>query len=302
MITTNLTGNFGNHMSQYVTTRCVAEKLGYDWGINPIPSHDYYNGKSQFEFMNINYGNQHIINIEHEYHEPLQTFNNVNICSFDNNIYNIKDNTILLGHNGAKGGVYQSEKYFGNRRDDIIKWTEIKLEYINEYNNTLKELGVTLDDNTCIINFRGGEYKNVNNLICRKEYWRDSINYMLSINPNMIFLVISDDPDCAKHFMPFNIQCIHVNIGFDYFCVNQSKYVILSNSSFGLWCGYLNNNAKLIIAPKYWSQHNTSNGYWGVGDQYYTRFHYMNREGQLETYESVKQQAEEFYKQNNIWK
>jgi hypothetical protein len=41
MITTNLTGNLGNHMWQYAVCRTIAEKLGYEWGINPSPSHDY---------------------------------------------------------------------------------------------------------------------------------------------------------------------------------------------------------------------------------------------------------------------
>lgn len=299
MITANLTGNIGNHCFSLLTLKSVAKKLGYECGVNPIPSHDYHNGMNQMYFMDIDFGKTPE-NIQHEYHETWTNYNNVNICKFEPRIYDILDNTILLGHNGAKGGVYQSESYFLDYRKDALEWFKIKDNYIQEYTEKLKSLGYILDENLCIINFRGGEYKTVNNLICRKEYWKDSINYMLFIKPNMKFLVISDDPDCAKQFIPFNIQCIHVDIGFDYFCVNKCKYLILSNSSFGAFAGYLNDNAKLIIAPKYWSQHNTSFGYWGVGDQYYTTFQYMNREGELESYEIVKKQAEDFYKQNNI--
>jgi hypothetical protein len=301
MITTNLTGNFGNHISQYITTRCIAEKLGYDWGINPTPSHDYYNGNNQMDFMVIDFGNQNIQGIEYEYHETWINYYGTNICKFEHIIYNIKDNTILLGHNGAKGGVYQSESYFLDRREDIFKWMKIKPENKIEYDNILSDMNIILDNNLCVINFRGGEYKTINDLICRREYWRDSINHMLTINPNIKFICITDDPECAKYYMPFDIQCIHISIGFDYYCINQAKYIILSNSSFGLWAAWLNQNVNKIIAPKYWSQHNTSNGYWGIGDQYYYCFEYMNREGVLETYESVKQQAEEYYKLNNIY-
>jgi hypothetical protein len=42
MITTNLTGNLGNHMWQYTVCRTVAQKLEYQWGINPSPTHDYH--------------------------------------------------------------------------------------------------------------------------------------------------------------------------------------------------------------------------------------------------------------------
>ena len=53
MITTNLTGNLGNHMWQYAVCRSVAEKLGYDWGINSTPSHDYHNGANQMYFLDV---------------------------------------------------------------------------------------------------------------------------------------------------------------------------------------------------------------------------------------------------------
>ena len=51
MITTNLTGNLGNHMWQYASCRAIAEKLGYEWGINSTPSHDYYKGMNQMYFI-----------------------------------------------------------------------------------------------------------------------------------------------------------------------------------------------------------------------------------------------------------
>jgi hypothetical protein len=47
MITTNLTGNLGNHMWQYAVCRTIAEKKGYEWGINSTTSHDYFGGKTK---------------------------------------------------------------------------------------------------------------------------------------------------------------------------------------------------------------------------------------------------------------
>ena len=58
MLTTNLTGNLGNHMWQYAVCRTVAEKLGYEWGINPIPSNDYFNGSNQMAFMDVDFGKE----------------------------------------------------------------------------------------------------------------------------------------------------------------------------------------------------------------------------------------------------
>jgi hypothetical protein len=302
MITTNLTGNLGNHMWQYAVCRATAEKLGYEWGINPTPSHDYFNGQSQMTFMNVDYGKP-VSGIVNEYHEICKLINHVdsvNVSLFDKSIYEINDNTILLGNNGAEGGTYQSEEYIIERKDDIKKWFEIKTEYKNNYNKILSEMGVDLDDNLCVINFRGGEYRTIPNVFLRKEYWKDSINHMLSLNPKMNFLLVTDDVSLSKHFMPFEIKSIHVDVGFDFHVVNQAKWLIISNSSFGWWASWLNENVNKIIAPKYWSRHNVSDGYWSTGDSYTSCFTYMDRNGNLSDYETCKTEAIEYYKLNKI--
>lgn len=299
MLTTNLTGNFGNHMSQITTLRCVAEKLGYEWGVDKHPTHDYHNGMNQLYFMDVDFGKTPN-NIQYEYHENWPHYKNSNICMFDNNIYSIKDNTILLGHSGAKGGVYQSENYFYDRREDIFKWYKIKEEFKIKFDTKLNDLGINIDDNLCVINFRGGEYKNVANLILNKEYWLNAINHIKHINENIRFILITDDIECAKRYMPFDIPTFHDEIGFDFYIINQAKYVILSNSSFGLWAAWLNQKANIIIAPKYWAAHNISDGYWSVGDQYYKPFTYLGRDGKLYTHGECEKEAINYYKEKKI--
>jgi hypothetical protein len=39
-----------------------------------------------------------------------------------------------------------------------------------------------------------------------------------------------------------SIQAIHVDVGFDYYVVNQAKWLIISNSTFGWWAAWLNKN------------------------------------------------------------
>ncbi len=304
MITTNLTGNLGNHMWQYAVCRTVAQKLGYEWGINPSPTHDYYNGMNQMYFMDVDFGKQPIENIEQDFHEHWTVYNHnsdiVNITMLDPKVWEIKDNTRMIGHNGAFGGIYQTEKYFEENEDDVKSWFKIKPEYSIQYNKQLKDLGITLDDNTCVINFRGGEYRSIPKVLCRREYWRDSINYMLSLNPNMKFVVMTDDPECANWYMPFQIPTYHIDIGFDFYVVNQSKWTIISNSTFGWWAAWLNNKSNKIIAPKYFSCHNFSDGFWGVGEIYTKKFDYMDRDGNITNYEQCKYGALNYYRLNNI--
>jgi hypothetical protein len=300
MITTNLTGNLGNHMWQYAVCRTVAEKLGYEWGINSSPTHDYHHGMNQMYFMDVDFGKP-LSGEFNDFHEHWTFHNhngdNVNISKLDKRVFSIEDNTRLIGYNGAFGGIYQCEDYFINIKNDVLNWFKIKPEKSLEYENKLKEFNIVLDENLCVINFRGGEYRMIPNVLLRREYWRDSINHMLSLNQNMKFIIITDDPDCAKSHMPFDIPTYHLDIGFDFYVVNQSKWVILSNSTFGWWAAWLNVNANKILAPKYWARHNISDGYWSVGESYTRGFTYIDRNGNLSDYKSCKNEAEKYYKE-----
>jgi hypothetical protein len=301
MITTNLTGNLGNHMWQYSVCRTVAEKLGYKWGINSSPTHDYHNGMNQMYFMDVDFG-QSITGSFTDFHEKWTTHNGinefVNITTLDERVWSIKDNTKLIGHNGAFGGIYQSERYFEGFEDTVRSWFKIKEEYSKLYDEKLIENNIILDENTCVINFRGGEYRNIRNVLCRPEYWKDSINLMLSFNPNMKFILITDDTFFAKSFIPFDIPTYHFDIGLDFYIINKSKWLIISNSSFGWWASWLNVSANKILAPKYWASHNNSNGYWSTGDSYSKPFSYVGRDGLIYSYEQCKSEAENFNKQN----
>ena len=51
MITSKLVGNLGNQIAAYVSCRSIAEQLGYEWGFDPIPKYDYYNGAKQMDIL-----------------------------------------------------------------------------------------------------------------------------------------------------------------------------------------------------------------------------------------------------------
>lgn len=308
MITTNLTGNLGNHMWLYSICRVVAEKLNFEWGINPSPTHDYHNGMNQMYFMDIDFGKKVTVNgkntkglntyvgINNEYYDTPKhhSYNGDNclINMYDPNVFNISDNSMIHL-------ISQSENYLIDRKNDICDWFKIKPEFKKKYDEKLNKLNISLDDNTCVINFRGGEYRGVPNLIPDKDYWSNCIKYMLSLNNNMKFIIVSDDPSYAEYYIG-NYPCYHDEIGFDFYVINQSKYKILSNSSFGWWASWLNDQSSLVLAPKYWGRYNVSNGYWSLGDQYTKNFSYMGKDGVVYSYEECKKQAEEFYKINNL--
>jgi hypothetical protein len=308
MITANLTGNLGNHMWNYVIARLVAEKRGFEWGVPPHATHDYHSGANQMYFMDVDFGKPLTItgkypdrlniydNIERRYSDENKshTYNGDSCCinMYDSHVFEVEDNTMIHI-------ISQSEDYLTERRDDILDWFKIKPEFEQKYLEIISQLGLNLDENLCVINFRGGEFRAVPNLIPNQNYWQNSIRHMKNLNPNMNFIIITDDTQCASMYIP-GLKCLHIDIGFDFYMVNKSKYLIMTNSSFSWWAGWLNQDAKLIIAPKYFGRHNVSNGYWSLGDSYTSTFHYMDRDGNLTDYDTCKAEALEFYKKNNI--
>lgn len=281
MITAMLSGNLGNHIFNYAIVRAVAKKTGFQYSFDPVPKYDYLHGKEQMDFLDIDYGPfpNGITNI---YNEKRVMVGTTNSQVYDPDVFNIPDNTELVG------GCWQSESYYN--KEDLKSWFKIRPEFESRYIEQLKSAGIVLDNNLCVINFRGGEYRGLSELIVRPEYYRDAMTAMRRINPDMKFIIITDDIQCASQFIP-GVPCFHISIGCDYYILNKARFSILSNSSFAIMPTLLNENLKFVLAPKYWARHNVSNGYWGIGDQFYEGWNYVDREGKVETYEEVKEQA-----------
>ena len=268
MITSDFTGNFGNHMFQYVVTRSIAERKGYNWGFTKYIYGDYFGGISQMDFLDIDYGKE-VVGIEQEYKERIYNLGgHTNVHLYDT-FDELKDNSKLVG-------CWQTEQYF--QQDIVRNW--LKIKNIESYQN------LTTDDDTCVINVRGGEYKGIREVLLPMSYWNNAINYMKSIKPDMKFLVVTDDIGYAKRLFP-DFTCYHGGINNDYYIINSARWLILSNSSFAWFPAWLSERAKRIISPKYWARYNVSDGYWASSNIFTKGFEHLNREGNLENYSSI---------------
>ena len=118
----------------------------------------------------------------------------------------------------------------------------------------LKVEPLHMPDDLCVINFRGGEYKIFPELYLPKEYWDLAVKMMRETNPDMKFVVHTDDLEEAKKFFPdfYIVSDIEDN----WRSIRYARYLILSNSSFAILPASIG-NADRIIAPKYWARYNT---------------------------------------------
>jgi len=270
MITSDFTGNFGNHIFQYAALRSIAEKKGYDWGFTKYIYGDYFGGQPQMDFLDLDYGKK-VEGINKEYKERIvNPWGHTNIHLY-HDFSDLEDNTKLVG-------CWQTEQYFD--KEKVRQWLQIK--NIDSYKN------MRTDDNECIINVRGGEYKGIREVLLPKSYWDNATNHMRQIKPDMRFTVITDDVPYARTLFPeFPLKCYHTGINTDYFMIHQAKYLILSNSSFAWMPAWLNERCEFIIVPKYWARYNVSDGYWANSNIFTRGWAYLNREGILQNYASV---------------
>ena len=118
----------------------VAEKLGYEWGVDPSPTHDYHNGMNQMYFMDVEFGKFPSGDFK-DFHENWIWYQTQSdhavITMLDPKVYLIEDQTRMIGHNGALGGIYQCEDYLIDRKDEIYEWFKFKEEYEIKYSSRI---------------------------------------------------------------------------------------------------------------------------------------------------------------------
>lgn len=269
----------GNQLWCYITTRVIAADKRYDFGIQS-PEKLKCNDFIDLDFGKLVIGGEGPEGgpprtlpegIKHYYAERRinHPITGVDIRTYDQHLVDIPDHTKI-------DGIMQDEQYILHRRNEIREWLRVKPEF---------ECYDYADDNTCVINFRGGEYVTIKNVFLPQSYWDAAVRQVRAINQNFRFVVITDDEKTARKFFP-KFEVHHFSIAKDYVVIKNAKYLILANSSFAWFPAWLNENLKFSIAPKYWSQYNTSDGYWGCGYNITSGWWYQDRNGNLQDYDT----------------
>jgi hypothetical protein len=285
----------GNQLACYVTTRVIADIHGFEFGIlNP------YKFKC-LDFMDLDFGNDVTGgSIPFEGAPPITLPDGIYNYFREKDVRHpngsdIRIDDVLLDcicDDTKMDGVFQSEKNFIGRKEDIKQWLKVKPE---------KDCYDYSSDDICIINFRGGEYAGVPNFYLHKNYWDNAIDRMLKINKDFQFIVVTDDVHRASQFFP-NYKITHSGISTDYSIIKNAHYLIVSNSSFAYFPTFTSETIKYIIAPKYWGRYNISDGYWSCGYNIYRNHNYIDRNNNIYTYDECISEFEEYKKINShMW-
>ena len=280
----------GNQLFCYVTTRMLAHRLGYDFGIGGLRNAgDSRVNKKGFYFMDLDYGKEVPDNLTRydEYRHGAWTDSQLrtDIRLTDKKLLSISDNTIIYGN-------LQSEEYFGDRLDLVKNWLKVRDEYEHKDTN---------GKNICVMNFRGGDMVGNAGGFVPRSYWLKAVDNMLQYNSSMEFCIVTDDVRAANSMLP-EYPAYHEDVAWDYVAIKNARNVICSTSTFACFPLWTSETLEYCIAPKYWFHHNLSQGWWSLGCSIYSfPTHYMDREGNLFTPEECVVEWEEYKKISNIY-
>ena len=280
----------GNQLFAYVTTRVLALRLGYDFGIKGLQSAgDSRVNKKGFYFMNLDYGKDVPDDLTRydEYRHAIETdtWLRTDIRLTDKGLLSIPDNHIIYGN-------FQSEDYFYPEIDMVKEWLKVRVMYEHDETN---------GKNICVLNFRGGDMIGNAGAFVPATYWHNAMQHMSEYNPNMEYCIVTDDVQTANRMLP-DIPAYHIDVAWDYVAVKNARNVICTTSTFSCFPLWTSDKLEMCIAPKYWFHHNLSQGWWSLGCSIYSYpTYYMDRDGKLFTPDECRVEWEQYKESSNIY-
>lgn len=182
------------------------------------------------------------------------------IAPFNKEVFNAKKHYF--------DGYWQSEKYFENIREDILRCYSFP-SFEDENNLKLRE--DISRECTVSVHIRRGDYLKIPLYkgICTKGYYCNAIDKIISLTKVDRFIVFSNDIEWVKENLLDDFQGIDVcfvdwNKGSNSFrdmqLMSLCTHNIIANSSFSWWGAWLNKNpTKYVLTPSKWINLNESN-------------------------------------------
>ena len=183
-------------------------------------------------------------------------YNNKYPYKFDSSLYKINEPRYIDGY-------YENWQYLKEVRSELIEKIDFNNLELNQKN--LEYLADIESSQSIAIHIRRGDYVNLGMSILEVDYYLNAIRFIQNKlgNAKPKLFLFSNDLDWVKtELVPkiandLNSIIVDVNDNnqgyLDLFLISKCKHQISSNSSFGFWGGYLNQNPeKIVIIPNKW--------------------------------------------------
>ena len=278
MIISQILGGLGNQMFQYAAGRALSCSVSTNLLLDTSHFKRYklHNGYELNSFFNIHAEEASNSDIKYllGWRSPKlvrRLLKRLNLGALNGSNYLLQEGFayssryLEYGDNTYLSGYWQSNKFFRHFDSTIRSDFSFKVSPNEKVKRILERI---LSCESIGVHVRRGDYVNVplNKEIfhiCGINYFSNSLHYIIKQVPLAKAFVFSDDPIwCQKnlHF-PVKTEFIANNHGsnsfWDMYLLSFCKHQIISNSSFGWWASWLNNNPnKIVVAPKKWFNNN----------------------------------------------
>lgn len=250
MIVVDLEGRLGNQMFQYAFAQNVAKKKNTRFLLNPV----YNNELVQYFTLDVlTHGLYSRVGLR------LNSFLLKKILTYQMIIQNGWQNQVKIEDNIHYKGFFQSESFFQENRNIVVKSLSIKRKWTDLFQEKYGEL--FSKNKTLVIHLRrtdyidyGSERLGGKNLCLPITYYTNSLSKVNNLDDYTI-ICISDDIEFAREHLPREKEIFFEsnNVIIDFQLMLNADIVIMANSSFAWWAGYLNSKSnKIIFSPKYW--------------------------------------------------
>jgi hypothetical protein len=230
-------GRFGNQMFQYATLYSIAKTKKYSFGVP-------YHNRSDNEYMDFCLKDC-FKNLSAEESSNVSNIHKAKEKKFEYNagIFGIPDNTDICGY-------FQSEKYFLDYKNDLIK----EFDFENQIKLKAGDIRSLTSNEAISIHIRLGDYLNQqnNHPICSIDYYNQALKELP--DDKLIFIFSDDNETASKIFQKLNKKIVFPetnNKYVDMCLMNFCDYHIIANSSFSWWGAWLADSKK-TIAPSIW--------------------------------------------------
>jgi len=245
-------GGLGNQMFQICLGYSISKRTNLKLlilisgeKVHGKDNHEYYNNifkhfKDSIDYNSTNHNSFLDLFLGNIYYEPHNKF-----TSFDSDVLNFSNSIKFVGY-------FQNEKYFINHKNELIQIFKDNCVYrkVHEKHNKMESY---------FIHFRRGDYlKSGFHYVNLDIYYRNAIEYILDLDKNAHFYIISDDIEyCKTYNLIKDInKTFYENddeLETMYFMSLCNKGGICCNSTFSWFGSYLNTNSdKKVIFPDRW--------------------------------------------------
>ena len=270
MIIINLRGGLGNQLFQYALGRKLAivndVTLKIDIGRLEVSKNSVSQPRSfLLEEFNIKAelaSQEEIFSLKYQFTiTRLADWFKFNILRQRNLVFN--QEIIRVRPDVYLDGFWQSPRYFSDIRQYLLSELIPKNIEIMRAHSLYRLLEKT---NSVSIHIRRGDYISNEKVKrrfgpCSLSYYINSIQKIMELINNPIFLIFSDDVSWVKENLPRLGQYHYVNDFMkddieQFWLMSCCKHNIISNSTYSWWAAWLNvNKNKVVISPTPWFNH-----------------------------------------------